>query len=249
MPVSQPKQQSPSSGKPVKMGFGARLRAYLLAGILVTAPIAITLFLSWRLIAFIDNRVSAVLPARFNPETYLPFSIPGIGVVIMLIMLMLIGFLAANFAGRFVMRTAERVLAKIPAVRSLYSATKQIFETVLANQSNAFREVVLIEYPRREMWVIGFITGSTEGEIQNLTEEHMINVFVPTTPNPTSGFLVFVPKRDIHVLAMSVEEGIKMVVSGGIVTPPDRRPITDDERIPAAGAAERGGPRRANAGG
>jgi uncharacterized membrane protein len=249
MPVSQPKQQSPSSGKPVKMGFGARLRAYLLAGILVTAPIAITLFLSWRLIAFIDNRVSAVLPARFNPETYLPFSIPGIGVVIMLIMLMLIGFLAANFAGRFVMRTAERVLAKIPAVRSLYSATKQIFETVLANQSNAFREVVLIEYPRREMWVIGFITGSTEGEIQNLTEEHMINVFVPTTPNPTSGFLVFVPKRDIHVLAMSVEEGIKMVVSGGIVTPPDRRPITDDERIPATGAAERGSPRRANAGG
>lgn len=216
------------------MGFGARLRTYFFAGILVSAPIAITLFLSWRLITFVDNRVAAVLPSRFNPETYLPFSIPGIGVVVILVTLTLIGFLAANFAGRFVMRSTERVLAKIPAVRSLYSATKQIFETVLANQSSAFREVVLIEYPRRGMWVVGFITGTTEGEIQNLTEDPVINVFVPTTPNPTSGFLVFVPKADVRILTMTVEEGIKMVVSGGIVTPPDRRPVEDRAPVIAA---------------
>ncbi len=111
----------------------------------------------------------------------------------------------------------------MPVIRNVHSAIKQILETVLAQQSNAFREAVLIEYPRRGIWAVGFITGTTEGEVQNMTAEECINVFLPTTPNPTSGFLLFVPKKDIAPLSMSVEEAIKMVISGGIVTPPDRR--------------------------
>jgi uncharacterized membrane protein len=119
-------------------------------------------------------------------------------------------------------------------IRSIYGATKQIFETVLANQSQAFREVVLVEYPRRGIWAIGFITGTTEGEVQELTEDEVINVFLPTTPNPTSGFLLFVPRRDLVYLSMTIEEGIKMVVSGGIVTPPDMRlPSERGKRIPS----------------
>ncbi|HET8726181.1 MAG TPA: DUF502 domain-containing protein [Alphaproteobacteria bacterium] len=217
------------------MGFGARLRAYFFAGILVTAPVAITLYLAWLFISFIDDRVNAILPARFNPETYLPFSLPGLGVLLVVVVLVLIGAMAAGFLGRLIVRAYEGVLARIPAVRSVYGAVKQIFETVLANQSNAFREVVLVEYPRRGLWALGFITGTTQGEVQNLTEDDVINVFLPTTPNPTSGFLLFVPRKDLVVLQMTVEEGIKMVVSGGIVTPPDRRPekVRATPEIPA----------------
>ena len=115
-------------------------------------------------------------------------------------------------------------MARVPVVRGLYGATKQIFETVLAKQSGAFREVALIEYPRKGIWTLGFISGTTRGEVAGVTDETLVNVFVPTTPNPTSGFLLFLPKTDVIELAMTVEEGIKMIVSGGIVTPPDRRP-------------------------
>ncbi len=233
--------------KPVMLNpfltVGSRLRAYFLAGVLVTAPISITLYLAWLLFRAVDETVRSVLPPWANPEAYLPeawgsIGIPGIGLVVLLVGLTIIGWLTAGFIGRLFLRVSEGVLARIPAVRSLYGAVKQILETVLANQSSAFREVVLIEYPRRGMWVIGFITGTTEGEVQNLTEDTMINIFVPTTPNPTSGFLIFVPKRDVTVLDMSVEEGIKMVVSAGIVTPPDERPKAEQAK-PAIAARSR----------
>ncbi|UEM23021.1 DUF502 domain-containing protein [Skermanella mucosa] len=212
-------------GKPLRIGLMGRLRAYFLAGILVTAPVAITLYLAWAVINLIDTAVSQLLPAQYNPENYLPFSIPGLGVVIVIMALTLTGALTAGVIGRLVVRAGEAVLARMPVVRSVYGATKQILETVLANQSAAFREVVLIEYPRRGIWTLGFITGHTQGEVQDLTVDDVVNVFIPTTPNPTSGFLLFVPRSDLHVLEMTVEEGIKMVVSGGIVTPPDRRPV------------------------
>lgn len=137
-------------------------------------------------------------------------------------------------------------MARMPIIRNVHSALKQILETVLAQQSKAFRQVVMIEYPRRGIWAIGFLTGDTVGEVQNLTEDDTLNVFLPTTPNPTSGFLLFVPRADCHVLSMTVEEGIKMVVSGGIVTPPDRRPKEEREtpRIPAATPDHPEGPTR-----
>ena len=213
---------APESNGP--LGFFARMRAYFFAGILVTAPITFTFYLAWLLINFVDNKVRPLIPAKYNPETYLPFALPGLGLFVLFVSLTLIGALTAGFLGRFFIKLSERILNRMPVIRSIYNATKQILETVLAQQSNAFREAVLVEYPRRGMWAIAFITGRTEGEIQNLTEEECINVFVPTTPNPTSGFLLFVPKADLVHLDMSVEEAIKMVISGGIVTPPDRRP-------------------------
>jgi len=224
------------------VGAGRRLalrfRNYVIAGTLVTAPIGITIWLAWQIVRFFDANVRAIIPQGYNPEQYLPFSIPGIGLVIFVLALWLAGYLAAGLMGRTLIRVGERFLSGMPIVRHVYGALKQIFETVLAQKSVAFRQVVLVEYPRRGIWCLGFVSGRTEGEVQNLTRDEMVNIFLPTTPNPTSGFLLFLPRRDVTLLSMSVEEGIKMVVSGGIVTPPDRRP--EEERnvpkIPAESA-------------
>lgn len=212
---------------PVKGGFVSRLRAYFMAGVLITAPISITVYLGWLFITFVDSKVTPLIPVKYNPESYLPYGVPGLGVVVVVVAMILIGALTAGFVGRFFQRVWERIMDKVPVLRGVYKALKQVLETVLAQQSNAFREAVLVEYPRRGMWVIAFITGNTQGEVQAITEEDVINLFVPTTPNPTSGFLIFVPKDDIVKLSMSVEEAMKMVISGGIVTPPDHRPAAE----------------------
>lgn len=204
--------------------FLARLRNYFFAGLLVTAPITITLWIAWEVVVFFDGWLQGMLPPSYNPNLYLPFSVPGIGLLVFLVVLTMIGALAAGLIGRSIVHIGERLLARMPVIRGIYGALKQIFETVLAKKSGAFRQVVLFEYPRRGVWCMGFVSGKTEGEIQNLTEDEVLNVFLPTTPNPTSGFLLFVPRQDLIFLGMTVEEGVKMVVSGGIVTPPDRRP-------------------------
>jgi uncharacterized membrane protein len=214
----------------------SRLRDYFLAGLLVTAPISITIYLTWSFISWVDGSILPLLPAAYNPENYLQFDVPGIGpihltlpgigLVIAIVFLIVIGALAAGLVGRLFLDYSERVLSRMPIVRSIYGATKQIFETMLMQRSDVFREVVLVEFPRTGMWSLGFIAGRTEGEIQELTEDEVLNVYIPTTPNPTSGYLCFVPRKDIVMLSMSVEEGMMMVVSGGIVTPPDRRPPT-----------------------
>ncbi len=196
-----------------------RLRGYLIAGVLVTAPITITVWLTATLINIIDNQVANLLPPQYDPELYLPFSIPGLGLIAVLLFLIVIGFLATNFMGRFFVRIGEEILDRLPIIRSLYGAIKQILETVLADQADAFREVVMIEYPRKNSWVIGFLTGRSKGEVQQKTADDTVNIFVPTTPNPTSGFLLFVPEKDVIRMDMTVEEGIKLVVSAGIVTP------------------------------
>jgi uncharacterized membrane protein len=221
-----------------RSAFAVRLRNYFLAGVLVTAPITITVWLAWNIVLFFDNTVRSLVPARYDPESFLPFTMPGIGLLLFLGGLTLIGFLAAGFLGRIVVRTAEGIVNSMPVVRTIYGALKQIFETVLNQKSIAFRQVVLIEYPRRGIWCLGFVSGRTEGEVQNLTGDEMINVFLPTTPNPTSGFLLFFPRKDVIVLNMTVEEGIKMVISGGIVTPPDRRPPEKRNQSVVGGARE-----------
>lgn len=210
--------------KPVKMGFFYRLRNYFLTGIIITAPLGITIFIAWKFIGLIDSWVTPLIPSSYNPETYLPFNLPGLGLLFSIIVLTLIGALTASFTGRILVRFGERLVARMPVIRAVYGALKQIFETVLAQSSKSFREVVLVEYPRRGIWAVAFVTGQTEGEIQNLTEDDLVNVFLPTTPNPTSGFLLFVPRRALVTLNLTVEEGIKLVISGGIVTPPDPRP-------------------------
>lgn len=220
-----------------KKGAMARLRNYFLAGVLVTAPISITFWLTWRVITFIDDRVTPYIPAHWNPETYLPFGLPGLGLIVALVALTVIGFLAAGYVGRVVMRVGERIVARVPVIRSVYSWTKQVFETVLSQSSAAFREVVLIEYPRSGCWAVGFITGRTVGEVQRLTAATVYNVFVPATPNPTTGFLLFVPKEEVHHLDLTVEEGIKLVISGGIVVPDQSHFERPQGEIPQRAAA------------
>ena len=171
--------------------------------------------MAWAFINLVDETVTPLIPAQYNPETYLPFSIPGLGLLVLLISVTLIGAMTAGLLGRYLVRTGEGLLNRMPVIRSVYNATKQIFETVLAQQSQAFREAVLVEYPRRGIWAIGFITGTTKEEVQNLTAEETVNIFLPTTPNPTSGFLLFVPRKDVVHLDMAVEDAIKMVISGG----------------------------------
>ena len=252
--VVEPVTENPSSGsepeegreeKPrVKtLGFFARLRAYFLAGVLVTAPLAITIALATWLIDFVDSRVVPLIPQQYNPDFYLKeylgyeIGLPGLGLIVLIIFITLVGALTAGFVGRIVLRFYENMLNRMPVIRSVYGATKQILETVLKQQSSAFRQPVLVEYPRRGMWAVAFITGQTEGEVQNLIADDLINVFLPTTPNPTSGFLLFVPKKDLIELDMSVEEAIKMVISAGIVTPPDRRP-EDVKQVPVTASSE-----------
>ncbi len=199
------------------------LRGYFIAGILVTGPLALTLYLTWAFVDFIDTSVGHILPDEYNPQTYLPFHVPGLGLILAAVGLTLIGAGTAGVLGRVLLRLSERVLARMPVVRGIYGAVKQIFETVLAKQSNSFREVVLIEWPRIGVWTIGFVTAAVEGEIGELAGEASVAIYVPTTPNPTSGYLVFVPRRDVVTLAMSVEDAIKYVISTGIVTPELRK--------------------------
>ncbi len=208
----------------------ARLRTYLLTGIVVTAPIGITIYLAVLFVDFVDGQMRGLVPAEYDPIRYLPFDIPGLGVLVLLLLLLVVGFLAAGLIGRIVFRIGERLIDRVPVVRSVYGALKQIFETVFAD-SSSFREVVLVEYPRRGLWAVGFITGRTRGEVRERIDSDLVNIFLPTTPNPTSGFLLFVPRDDLVRMDMSVEEGIKMVISAGIVTPPSR---TTAARAPTA---------------
>ena len=204
---------------PHKRSFWLRFRNYFITGIIVVAPITLTIYLVSLVINLIDEKIVPLIPLRYNPETYLPFAVPGIGVVIMVIVLTFIGWLTTGLVGRTVVRVGENLLDRMPIVRSIYSALKQIFETVFTQNSRAFRDVVLIPYPRQGCWAIGFATGTTKGEVQDAIQDEVVNVFLPTTPNPTSGYLLFLPKKDVIFLSMTVEQGIKLVISGGVVTP------------------------------
>jgi len=200
----------------------SRLRGYLLAGILVTAPISITVYLTWVFLTFVDKNVAKILPHEWYEGFYGGTTVPGLGLLIALLFFIVIGWFATNFLGRMFIYLSEYIVDRMPVIRTLYSAIKQIFETIMASQSQAFREAVMLEYPRKGVWSVGFVTGKSEGEVQRVTAHETINVFVPTTPNPTSGYLLFVPRKELVYLDMSVEEAIKMVVSAGIITPPDR---------------------------
>ena len=201
----------------------AYMRRWFLAGLLITVPAIFTFYAIWLVVNVIDDQVAKLLPPYLFPQYYIDFPLPGFGLIISVVIIMIIGAITTGIIGRGLVRFSERLVESIPVIRSIYGAVKQIMETVMKSQSDAFREVVLIEYPRKEVWVIGFVTGSTRGEVQNISAENLINVFVPTTPNPTSGFLLFLPREDVIVLDMGVEAAVKMVVSGGIVTPEDAR--------------------------
>ena len=210
-------------------GVREHLRGYFIAGIVVTGPTLLTLYIIWLIVTFIDRTVGALLPNVYNPQTYL--HVPGIGLVIVVVCLTLIGALTAGVLGRVYVRVTDRILARMPVVRGIYAAVKQIFETVLAKQSNSFREVVLVQWPREGMWTIAFVTAAVEGELKRRTGADTIAVYVPTTPNPTSGYLMFVPRKDAITLDMSVEDAIKYVISTGIVTAPDELALPNPEPV------------------
>ena len=185
-------------------------------GILISVPVIITFYIAWSLIKFFDKQASPLLGT-------FPYELPGFGLIIVFVFFSLIGFLTTGLFGRIFSSSIEKILSKIPVLRNIYSGLKQLFETILSKKSNSFREVILLEYPRKGIWAMGFLTGDTKGEVNRKTKDQMVNIFLPTTPNPTSGFLLFVPKKDILVLNMTVEEGIKMIISAGMLTPTDNQ--------------------------
>ena len=191
-------------------------------GVIVAIPIAATfLAVSW-VVSKIDANVFRIIPARLNPETYLGFAIPGLGLIISVILLFLLGIIASNFIGRSLIKSGEKLLDRVPVVSPVYNSLKQIVQTVAAQKDRAFRDVCLIEYPKKDVWAIGFVTADLTGEPAKALGDDMVCVFVPTTPNPTSGFLLFVKKDSIQILDMTPEEGAKMIISGGMVSGSDQ---------------------------
>ncbi len=191
------------------------LRNNFLTGLVVAAPIGITIYLTWNFIAFVDNRVTPLIPDQYSP----PFTIPGLGLLIVFVALLMLGIFTKNLFGRSIIKFGDRVIARMPVVRSIYGALKQIFETVAADHQSSFQQVGLIQYPREGIWAVVFVTTQTKGEITAHADPEMVSVFLPTTPNPTSGFLLFVPKSEIVILDMTVEQAAKLIISAGIVEP------------------------------
>lgn len=218
--------------EPKKPSLWRGLRNSFFAGVVVAAPITITAWLVINFVGFVDRNVVPLVPERFNPETYLPFSVPGFGLIVAFIFLTILGAAARNLFGRALLKFGEGFVDRMPVVRNLYKGLKQIFETVLAQSETTFQEVALIEYPRKGLHALAFVTTRARGEIQDRTDGDMVAVFVPTTPNPTSGFLLFVDRRELKIMDMTVEDAAKLIISGGLVTPDkeEPEPITDVRR-------------------
>lgn len=199
-----------------------RLRRYLIAGLLLWVPIGVTVLVFKVLVDLLD-RTLLLIPANYRPEALLGFHIPGLGIVLTLVVLLGTGMLVANIFGRQLVAFWESILARIPFIRAVYSAAKQVAETIFADSGEAFKKVLLVEYPRKGIFSLAFQTASDLGEVGGRAGDNLVCAFVPTTPNPTSGFIVMVPIEDVHELDMSVDEALKMIVSLGVVVPRWRR--------------------------
>lgn len=204
-------------GRPAR----SRLRNYFLTGLIVAGPLAITLYITWWVVTTVDAWVKPLLPAQFQPETYLPFAIPGYGLVVALFGLTLLGFLTANLVGRTLLDLGETFLARMPLVRGLYKGVKQIFETVFSQSGTSFRTCGLVEFPVKGMWSIVFLSEPPRGAIAaNLPgPRSYVSVFLPCTPNPTTGFYFYVPRDQVIELPLSVDDGAKLVMSAGLIQP------------------------------
>nr|VFJ62487.1 MAG: Uncharacterized membrane protein [Candidatus Kentron sp. FW] len=196
----------------------SRLRKYLIAGLLVWLPLGVTV-LVLKLLVDVMDRTLLLLPAAWRPDIVLGFHIPGIGLVLSLAVVGITGVVVANLLGRRMVAFWESFLARIPLVRSIYLGVKQVVETVFTSEGKSFRKVVLIEYPRRGTWCLAFLTGTGLGEVQARTGQDIVAVFVPTTPNPTSGFVLLVPVEDVRELDMNVDDGLKLIISMGVAVP------------------------------
>nr|WP_194304058.1 DUF502 domain-containing protein [Chthonobacter albigriseus] len=199
------------------------MRNYFLTGLLVAGPAAITVYITWALITWVDSWVKPYLPSAYNPDNYLPFSIPGYGLIVAIFVITLIGFLTANIVGRTLFGWSEHMLQRMPVVRNLYRGLKQIFSSVLAERGRSFQKAALVQFPRQGVWTIGFVAAATKGEVALKAPggDGMLTIYVPTTPNPTGGYLLFIPEPEAIMLDMSVEDAAKLVISFGLVTGED----------------------------
>jgi uncharacterized membrane protein len=201
-------------------GFISRIRTYFLTGLIVAGPVAVTLWLVWWFVTWVDGLVRPFMPVAYRPETYLPVQIPGLGLIIVFVALTLLGFLTANLIGRKLVAFGESILSHMPVVRPIYRTAKQIFQTLFSKSESSFRRVALIEFPSRGMWSLVFLTQSpTEDIAGRLPETEYVSAFMPCTPNPTTGFFFYVPKREVIELDITVEQAMTVIMSAGIVQP------------------------------
>ncbi len=198
------------------------MKKYLIAGLLVWMPLGITFLVIRAIVGFLDKTL-LLLPAAYQPENLLGFNIPGLGVALAVFLVIATGMIVANLLGKRLVAAWESLLDQIPLVRSLYKGIKQIMEAVLATDAKSFRKVLLVEYPRKGLWSVAFMTSDNLGEVQEKTHPDVISVFIPTTPNPTSGFVIMVPESEAIELEMSVEDGLKMIISMGVVIPKSKQ--------------------------
>jgi len=198
-----------------------RIKNYLIAGCLVLAPLWVTVTLITYLIEKFDH-VMTLVPTAYRPETLIGFRIPGLGLLIVLLLVFFTGMLVTNFIGKYLVGLGEALLARIPLVRSIYASVQQILSTMFKPSGQSFRKVVMIEYPRKETWTMAFLTGYGMPEINEVVGEELVTVFVPTTPNPTGGYLLFVPKKDVKELSISVDAALKFIISLGVILPKEK---------------------------
>ena len=197
-----------------------KLRRDFLTGLVVLIPIALTVYLVWSVITFIDKVIIPIIPPKYNPLDLFEIYIPGLGVILFLIVTTFIGSLASGFIGRRAINLGEKILLRTPIVSTVYNSIKQIIQAVFKPDGTNFKQPCLIEYPRKGVWAVAFISTETYGEIkEKINRGSLVTVFLPTTPNPTSGFMLFVPKDDIIILDMSVEDAAKLIISAGLVMP------------------------------
>jgi uncharacterized membrane protein len=208
-------------GPPVKApGLASRIRTYFLTGLVVAGPAAVTIWLIWWFVTWVDNLVRPLIPVAYRPETYLPVNIPGSGLIVAFIALTLLGFLTANLIGRKLVEFGESLLSRMPIVRPIYRTAKQIFETLFSKSESSFRRVALVEFPSPGMWSLVFLTQPpNQGISGRLPQTEHVSAFMPCTPNPTTGFFFYVPKRDVIDLDISVEEAMTLIMSAGMVQP------------------------------
>ncbi|MDQ2082731.1 DUF502 domain-containing protein [Xanthobacteraceae bacterium Astr-EGSB] len=205
----------------VHYSIGSRIRTYFLTGLVAAAPIAITAWLTWSFITWVDDLVRPLIPVAYRPETYLPVKVPGLGLIIGFVALTLLGFFTANLVGRTLMEAGETILDRMPIVRPLYKALKQVFETLFSSSGSSFRKVGLVQFPSPEMWSLVFLSQPAGSEIAERLprEEEYVSVFMPCTPNPTTGFFFYVARSDIIELDLPVEAAAKLIMSAGLIQP------------------------------
>lgn len=220
--MSKDDNQTTVQVTPIKSspGFVSRIRTYFLTGLIVAGPVAVTIWLVWWFVTWVDNLVRPIIPVAYRPETYLPVNIPGTGLIIAFVALTLLGFLTANLIGRKLVDFGESILSRMPIVRPIYRTAKQIFETLFSKSESSFRRVGLVEFPSPGMWSLVFLTQPPTAEIsERLPAAEHVSAFMPCTPNPTTGFFFYVPRRDVVDLDITVEQAMTLIMSAGMVQP------------------------------